>query len=119
MTAMIMMMLVQPSQFMKQAILIGSQRDIERNREVMVDNRRKPNIIREMHSRRIQHCLQWHLESILRISILVSGTRMLQVQLQLLEVGALSCRVSHGELGSKSKVEVSSQQQMRPNNQLR
>jgi len=49
MTATIMTMLVLPSQFMKQAISIGSQRDTERNREAMVDNRRKPNIIQEMH----------------------------------------------------------------------
>ena len=114
-----MTMLVQPSQFMKQAISIGSQRDIERNREAMVDNRRRPNIIQEMHSRRIKHSLRWHLESIPRISIPASDTRMLLVQLQLLEVEALICRVSHGELESKSKAEVSSQLRMRPNNKLR
>jgi hypothetical protein len=111
MTAMIMTMLVLPSQRMKQATSIGSQRDTERNREAMVDNPWKPNIIQEMYSRRIQHnnnnSLQWDLESILQISMLVSDTRMLQVQLQLLEVEALSCRVSHGELGSKNKAEVS------------
>jgi hypothetical protein len=49
MTAMTMTILVLPSQFMKQPISIGSQRDTERNREATVDNLRRPNIIQEMH----------------------------------------------------------------------
>ena len=134
MTAMIMTMLVLPSQRMKQATSIGSQRDTERNREAMVDNQRKPNIIQEMHSRiinlHLHHLIlifqithnnnnawQWYLESMRQISMLVSDIRMLQVQQQLLEAEALSCRVSHGELGSKNKAEVSFQLRMRPNNQ--